>query len=341
MQPKNHTSSNQSDARTRDPVYVTSSTTVTSSNTVTFPNPANATYTSATSQVGFARSAADAASPAAGQHGPAFGLSHIYSQPVSRPALNPYQSDPRWTATQTSMAAPSQHGPTPRANLVNNQPLNQTAPTYQYLEPRFNAPTQTYSSDWIVNGQCCTQSASCQPDSWIFEPNAFQSSYFGPTVTRPPKCQVPKFDGNPRKWPNFIQSFKILIHDVCNNDVERITHLVHYLVPDLRPIVGDSLLHPGHVTRYTRNKRQPTTRRRCMFYGPVESTVFQRRRLASSSKVLHKFTLHCVHIGTRRLRWRTLLERHAVISAKQVTNSSLRQMGRLQQRDNRPFAERT
>ena len=227
-------------------------------------------------------------------------------------------------------------------NLKNNQLLNQTAPTYQYLEHRFNAPTQTYSSDWIANGQFRTQSASYQPDSWIFEPNAFQSIYFGPTVTRPPKCQVPKFDGNPRKWPNFIQSFKILIHDVCNNDVERITHLVHYLLPDLRPIVGDSLLHPGLYWDTLRDLKE-------MYGNPRHVAAACSMDLLNlpsfkdgDSQALRKFSINLRStVSTLELRWRTLLERHAVISAKQVATSSLRQMGRLQQRDNRPFAERT
>ena len=56
---------------------------------------------------------------------------------------------------------------------------------------------------------------------------------------------MPIFDGNPRKWPGFINAFKVLIHDTCGNDMERLCHLRSFLVPELQCIIGESLGNPG------------------------------------------------------------------------------------------------
>ena len=56
---------------------------------------------------------------------------------------------------------------------------------------------------------------------------------------------MPIFDGNPRKWPGFINAFKVLIHDTCGNDMELLSHLLFYLVPELQYIIGESLGNPG------------------------------------------------------------------------------------------------
>ena len=57
--------------------------------------------------------------------------------------------------------------------------------------------------------------------------------------------KVPRFDGNPRNWPGFIDEFRVLIHNTCGNDMERLSHLRNFLVPELRNIIGDSLGNPG------------------------------------------------------------------------------------------------
>ena len=72
-----------------------------------------------------------------------------------------------------------------------------------------------------------------------------QFSRQGLSNTRPPKSRVPRFDGNPRNWPNFIASFKTHVHDVCANDQERLTHLKSHLVPLLADSIGSALNVPG------------------------------------------------------------------------------------------------
>ena len=68
--------------------------------------------------------------------------------------------------------------------------------------------------------------------------------------------KVPRFDGNPRNWPGFIDEFRVLIHNTCGNDMERLSHLRNFLVPELRNIIGDSLGNPGLYQKTLRDLQE-------------------------------------------------------------------------------------
>ena len=86
--------------------------------------------------------------------------------------------------------------------------------------------------------------AQYKPDALLFDPPEFNRDT-GFTVTKPPRSQVPRFDGNPRKWPGFIDAFRVLIHNTRGNDMERLSHLQNFPVPEFRNVIGDSLGNPG------------------------------------------------------------------------------------------------
>jgi hypothetical protein len=50
------------------------------------------------------------------------------------------------------------------------------------------------------------QPAVYVPDAWIFTVDRHDSPPTSRPSSRPPKAEPPKFDGNPRNWPMFIQS---------------------------------------------------------------------------------------------------------------------------------------
>lgn len=84
------------------------------------------------------------------------------------------------------------------------------------------------------------------PDSWIHtiginqpaDPNAKRNC-------RPPRTEIPKFNGDATQWPLFIQSFKSQIHDVIDSDAIRLAHLRNSLTPEIQSHLGKALVNPG------------------------------------------------------------------------------------------------
>jgi hypothetical protein len=89
------------------------------------------------------------------------------------------------------------------------------------------------------------QSSFYTPDAWIFTIDRHDSPPTSRPSSRPPKAEPPKFDGNPRNWPMFIQSFKVQIHDTCSSDAERQHHLRTSLTSEIQNHLGETLLNPG------------------------------------------------------------------------------------------------
>lgn len=65
------------------------------------------------------------------------------------------------------------------------------------------------------------------------------------TSHRPPKLALPRFNGSPRDWPMFIQSFRVQVHDACASDAERLAHLRGCLSVDIQRSLGETILNPG------------------------------------------------------------------------------------------------
>ena len=82
------------------------------------------------------------------------------------------------------------------------------------------------------------------PDSWIDQAGTPQPPIYRPHV-RPPRMELQSFDGDPRNWPMFIQSFKIQVHDAVDSDAVRLTHLRNCLSPDILKNIGEALVNPG------------------------------------------------------------------------------------------------
>lgn len=61
---------------------------------------------------------------------------------------------------------------------------------------------------------------------------------------RAPQMKIQTLSGDPQDWPSFTAGFKILIHDACTFDTERLYHLRISLRIDVRDRIGDTLLHP-------------------------------------------------------------------------------------------------
>uniref|UniRef100_A0A5S6QHU9 Peptidase A2 domain-containing protein n=1 Tax=Trichuris muris TaxID=70415 RepID=A0A5S6QHU9_TRIMR len=61
----------------------------------------------------------------------------------------------------------------------------------------------------------------------------------------PPAIAIEPFDGDPRKWDQFIGSFKALVHDVVSSDAQRIAILRQLLSPRLRASIAPSLYGPA------------------------------------------------------------------------------------------------
>lgn len=84
------------------------------------------------------------------------------------------------------------------------------------------------------------------PDSWIHALNTQRGSTVGQMAyPKTPKMSIQTFSGNPQEWPSFIASFKVIIHDACSSDVERLYHLRNHLTQEIRDRIGEVLLHPG------------------------------------------------------------------------------------------------
>ena len=83
------------------------------------------------------------------------------------------------------------------------------------------------------------------PDNWIFNLNNLAVPPFVHSSVQPPKTELQKFNGEPRRWPLFIQSFKIHVHDALTPDAERLVCLHNLLSAEIQNILGDALLNPG------------------------------------------------------------------------------------------------
>ncbi len=105
-----------------------------------------------------------------------------------------------------------------------------------------NPIQQPFSFQQNVTSQ---QPAVYVPDAWIFTVDRHHLPPTSRPSSRPPKAEPPKFDGNPRNWPMFIQSFKVQIHDTCFSDVERQHHLFTSLTSEIQNNLGEALLNPG------------------------------------------------------------------------------------------------
>jgi hypothetical protein len=100
---------------------------------------------------------------------------------------------------------------------------------------------------------------SAGADSWIDDAfrsstpahPAYDASKDAPSwlISTLPRLEVPKFDGNPRNWLEFISSFKTLIHDVVPSNAQRLAHLKNYLDPKVRMSIGKILNDPAQYAR--------------------------------------------------------------------------------------------
>jgi hypothetical protein len=85
-----------------------------------------------------------------------------------------------------------------------------------------------------------------QPDMWITNLGVPNLNQPAPNSAQPraPQMSIQTFSGDPQDWPS-LAGFKILIHDACASDAERLYHLRYSLRQDVRDHIGDALLHPG------------------------------------------------------------------------------------------------
>lgn len=87
-------------------------------------------------------------------------------------------------------------------------------------------------------------------DAWIFEMSEHgtpeRDRYRMPAWPTPFAsfaCSNP-FNGNPREWPLFISRFKALVHDVVQNDTQRLAILSEWVSPDVRQRIATLMLAP-------------------------------------------------------------------------------------------------
>jgi len=85
-------------------------------------------------------------------------------------------------------------------------------------------------------------------DAWIFESFVESSSTSNLQAALLLMTSVSKdtkpFDGDPREWPMFIQSFKSMVHDVVHNDAQRVMLLREMLSSNLQHTFGHILSSP-------------------------------------------------------------------------------------------------
>jgi hypothetical protein len=122
----------------------------------------------------------------------------------------------------------------------NRSPFLPPAALYRSSTPRIQSGIASGSNPFMQQ-----QSSFYTPDAWIFTIDRHDSPPTSRPSSRPPKAEPPKFDGNPRNWPMFIQSFKVQIHDTCSSDAERQHHLRTSLSSEIQNQLGETLLNPG------------------------------------------------------------------------------------------------
>lgn len=93
------------------------------------------------------------------------------------------------------------------------------------------------------------QRKASSPDAWI---NDLALGLANPITShsglKPPRVEVPKFDGNPHLWPLFIQSFKAQVHDTGTNDAVRLSLLRGSLSPEIQDHIGEALINPNQYS---------------------------------------------------------------------------------------------
>lgn len=84
------------------------------------------------------------------------------------------------------------------------------------------------------------------PDGWIQSIRAGNKEQHGNGSTlRPPRPALMSFSGEPRDWPQFIQAFKVQVHNACGSDWERQLHLRSCLPENIANSLGPYLQNPG------------------------------------------------------------------------------------------------
>ena len=91
-----------------------------------------------------------------------------------------------------------------------------------------------------------------QADSWI---NAERGSNRAPHLAHQgpmpwitsllPQLEFSKYDGDPRRWSEFIGSFKSLVHDVIPTNAQRMGILRQMISPEIRKSLGNILNDPN------------------------------------------------------------------------------------------------
>ena len=180
------------------------------------------------------------------------------------PAAPPHvpSSTPYWIPT----APPTTHGPAgpfvPSYSAPAPTSWNQTPGSHTYTTPSSANPglmsasaapfvpssnlpfAQMIQPAPSTGGQPSNPPGVYTPDSWIYQ---LGTPLYVPTqsFTRPPRVEVKHFNGDPRNWPMFIQSFKSQVHDACHSDSERLSLLRNCLTTDVQKQIGEAMLNPG------------------------------------------------------------------------------------------------
>ena len=156
------------------------------------------------------------------------------------PLMAPIQSTGRQPTGLTSSATytvPSMN-PTITSTGQNHLSSFQSHPSW---------PVEDYMNrHQLDHGASVNSTQLYSPDEWIHSLGTMGEmvSPRSPFM-RPPKTDMPKFNGDPRYWPMFSQSFKIQVHDLFpNDDAIRLTHLRNCLTENVRKQLGEALLNP-------------------------------------------------------------------------------------------------
>ncbi|KFD61397.1 hypothetical protein M514_11731 [Trichuris suis] len=72
----------------------------------------------------------------------------------------------------------------------------------------------------------------------------------------PPAITIEPFDGDPRKWDQFIGSYKALVHDVVSSNAQRIAILKQLLTPRIRTCIAPQLCGPSLYAQALKDLRR-------------------------------------------------------------------------------------
>ena len=152
-----------------------------------------------------------------------------------------------WGTTQTSSSAfvssgstfvPKASGPTtvpPAAccatvGVSSSQASRSSIPRTSHLDTPAQQTTRVAGRSRMAPPSLFTAAFSAQPqeevsnpDGWIYNierhGNTAASGFW--SFSRLPKIELPKFSGDPMKWPMFIQTFRAQVDGCCQDDSER------------------------------------------------------------------------------------------------------------------------